>query len=89
MPTMGTRQKIACLSIERSRLSYKMGNWSDSLRKKGFGKQISKDISKEVEKVSTMLNQEVEMRLREQVGRTGKKSGGTFGKNSDLSRIMR
>jgi hypothetical protein len=42
-----------------------MGNWSDSLCKNGFRKQINKDAiyQKEFEKVSDMGNRDAETKL--------------------------
>jgi hypothetical protein len=56
---------------------------------KGFKKRISKDVLKEVEKVSAMLDQDIETKLREWVDVTEKRSRGTLGKNIDLTQIRR
>jgi hypothetical protein len=53
-----------CMSLHREIETFiQNGKLVKFLRRKGFGKQISKDVSKEVEKVSAMLNQDVETRL--------------------------
>jgi hypothetical protein len=56
---------------------------------KGFKKRISKDVLKEVEKVSAMLDQDIETKLREWVDVTEKRSRGTLRKNIDLTQIRR
>jgi hypothetical protein len=65
-----------------------MGGWSGSLRKKGIRKRIIEDVRKESEKVSDMLNREIETRLRERVD-VIEKIEGTFRKNSNPSRTRR
>jgi hypothetical protein len=66
-----------------------MGNWSDSLCRKGFGKRISKDVWKEVKKVSGTVNRDVETRLRERASTIENKSREMLKKYRDLFRIRR
>jgi hypothetical protein len=79
MPITGTRLRIAYLSAEKLKYSYRTGDWSDSLWRKGIGRPTVEDPLKEFEKASNGRSQDVGMKLQGKLGVT--KNEERFGKN--------